>query len=81
MAHAFQGEVLYVRSLRETDSIHRVLRDGEGQHSLWPAAVGVLPGWQVAPDAVSRQDCLAFLEENWTDMRPHSLRLATAPLV
>ncbi|MGP4089515.1 MbtH family NRPS accessory protein [Streptomyces sp. KR55] len=48
---------------------------------LWPAAVDVPPGWQVALDAVSRRDCLAFIEGNWTDMRPHSLRLAMAPPV
>ncbi|MGW7047346.1 MbtH family NRPS accessory protein [Streptomyces avermitilis] len=28
----------------ENDGIYRVLRDGEGQYPLWPAAVDVPPG-------------------------------------
>ncbi|MFG2630356.1 MbtH family protein [Streptomyces sp. NPDC048473] len=65
----------------ENDGIYRVLRNGEEQYPLRPAAFDVPPGWQVALDAVSSQDCLAFIEENWTDMRPHSRRLAMAPPV
>ena len=62
----------------ENDGIYRVLRNEEEQYSLWPATVDVPPGWQVALDGANRQDCLAFIEENWTDMRPGSLRSAMA---
>ncbi|MFE2026210.1 MbtH family protein [Streptomyces hygroscopicus] len=50
-----------------------VLVNEENQHSLWPEFVPVPGGWRVAHPADSRDACLAFIEENWTDMRPASL--------
>jgi uncharacterized protein YbdZ (MbtH family) len=53
----------------------RVLRNDEGQYSLWPEFIDVPAGWfpQYGPD--TKVACLAFLEQNWTDMRPNSLVL------
>jgi MbtH protein len=53
-----------------------VLVNDEGQHSLWPAFVEVPAGWQVAFGEAARQECLDYVEENWTDMRPKSLMRA-----
>ncbi|MCF3122234.1 MULTISPECIES: MbtH family protein [Streptomyces] len=50
-----------------------VLVNDENQHSLWPAGTDVPPGWTVAQEASSRADSLAFVEQNWTDLRPASL--------
>jgi MbtH protein len=50
-----------------------VLVNGEGQYSLWPAFADIPPGWDLAKVASSRDDCLAHIEEHWTDMRPKSL--------
>jgi MbtH protein len=50
----------------------------EGQHSLWPAFVDVAAGWRVVFGEGTRADCLAYVEEHWTDMRPRSLREAMA---
>jgi MbtH protein len=55
-----------------------VLRNGEEQHSLWPAFVDVPEGWQIVFGESTRADCLAFVEENWADIRPKSLRDAMA---
>ena len=55
-----------------------VLRNTEEQHSLWPTFVDVPEGWQVVFGESTRGDCLAFVEENWTDIRPKSLRDAIA---
>lgn len=55
-----------------------VLRNAEEQHSLWPTFADVPEGWVVAFGESSRADCLAFVEENWTDLRPKSLRDAMA---
>ena len=55
-----------------------VLTNDEGQHSLWPAFAGVPAGWDVVFGEDSRANCLAFVEQNWTDMRPRSLREAMA---
>jgi MbtH protein len=53
-----------------------VLVNEEDQHSLWPAFAEVPAGWRVAFGVAGRQECLTYVEENWTDMRPRSLRLA-----
>jgi len=45
----------------------------EGQYSLWPSPVDLPEGWAVAFGEGSRAACLAFIEENWTDMRPKGL--------
>jgi MbtH protein len=50
-----------------------VLINDEGQHSLWPVFADVPDGWEVIFGEAARQDCLDFIETNWTDMRPNSL--------
>ena len=55
-----------------------VLRNAEEQHSLWPTFADVPEGWTVAFGESTRADCLAFVEQNWTDLRPKSLRDAMA---
>lgn len=55
-----------------------VLVNDEDQHSLWPTFAPVPAGWRIAFGAGSRRDCIAYVEENWTDMRPRSLREAMA---
>ncbi|MFF8827729.1 MbtH family protein [Streptomyces sp. NPDC015131] len=63
----------------DQDGTFLVLVNGEGQHSLWPAFAPRPDGWTVALDESTREAALAYVEENWTDMRPLSLREATAP--
>ncbi|GAA0247650.1 mycobactin NRPS accessory protein MbtH [Saccharothrix mutabilis subsp. mutabilis] len=55
-----------------------VLVNDEEQHSLWPAFLQVPAGWRVVFGEQSRAACLAYVEENWTDLRPKSLREAMA---
>jgi len=50
-----------------------VLVNDEGQHSLWPSFVEVPEGWSIAHGKDNREACLAYIEENWTDLRPKSL--------
>jgi MbtH protein len=50
-----------------------VLINDENQHSLWPADIDVPDGWRTVLGPSSRQECLAYVEEHWTDMRPASL--------
>ncbi|WP_069758815.1 MbtH family protein [Streptomyces sp. LUP47B] len=52
---------------------HFVLVNDEGQHSLWPAFAEVPAGWTVVHGRAARQECLAYVERHWTDMRPKSL--------
>ncbi len=55
-----------------------VLVNDEEQHSLWPAFAEVPAGWRVAYGEARRSACLDYVDENWTDMRPKSLREAMA---
>ncbi|PNE43031.1 antibiotic synthesis protein MbtH [Streptomyces noursei] len=50
-----------------------VLCNDEEQHSLWPAFADIPEGWRVVYGEESRQACLEYVENNWTDMRPKSL--------
>ena len=56
----------------ETGTFHALVND-EGQYSLWPSFAEVPDGWDTALEETSRAKALAFVEENWTDMRPKSL--------
>lgn len=55
-----------------------VLVNDEEQHSLWPAFAEVPAGWRVVFGEDSRAACVEYVEKNWTDMRPKSLRDAMA---
>ncbi|MGW1198621.1 MbtH family protein [Streptomyces sp. NPDC002536] len=57
----------------QSDRSYRVLVNSEGQHSLWPATNEVPAGWTTALEAAPREECLAYVETHWTDMRPQSL--------
>jgi MbtH protein len=55
------------------DGIYLVLVNDENQHSLWPEFVDVPAGWSTVFGPDSRPACLAYIETNWTDLRPKSL--------
>jgi MbtH protein len=57
----------------DEDAKYFVLINDEGQHSLWPVFADVPGGWEVIFGEDGRQECLDFIEKNWTDMRPNSL--------
>lgn len=50
-----------------------VLINAEGQFSLWPEFINAPAGWEISHPAASRAECLAFIDRNWTDLRPASL--------
>ena len=54
--------------------VFMVLVNEEGQHSLWPGSKEVPAGWACVHPASSKAEALAYVEANWTDMRPISLR-------
>lgn len=55
-----------------------VLVNDEDQHSLWPVFADIPAGWRVVHGEASRAACLDYVEKNWTDLRPKSLRDAMA---
>ncbi|MFC4604750.1 MbtH family protein [Rhodococcus kronopolitis] len=62
----------------DEDGQFLVLVNGEGQHSLWPVFAEVPAGWVEVHGPSSRQECVTYVETNWTDMRPKSLIEAMA---
>ena len=58
----------------EDDMIYKVVVNDEEQYSLWPADRLSPPGWREVGKEAARAECLAYIKEVWTDMRPLSLR-------
>jgi uncharacterized protein YbdZ (MbtH family) len=62
------------RSVRRRQCQVFVLVNDEEQHSLWPAFADVPAGWRVVYGEADRAACLDYIEQNWPDIRPKSLR-------
>ena len=58
----------------DDDGSFLVLVNDEEQHSLWPTFADVPAGWRVVYGEADRAACLDYIEQNWTDIRPRSLR-------
>lgn len=58
------------------DIVYKVVLNHEEQYSIWPADRENPLGWHDAGMSGSKQACLAYINEVWTDMRPLSLRRA-----
>ncbi len=60
------------------DTRFHVVRNEEGQYSIWPDYKTVPAGWESTGFQGSRDACLAHIDTVWTDMRPLSLQRALA---
>lgn len=58
----------------EDNTIYKVVINHEEQYSIWPADRENPLGWEDVGKSGSKQECLDYIEEVWTDMRPLSLR-------
>ena len=59
---------------KEDTVTYKVVLNDEQQYSIWPADRENASGWRDAGKSGTRQECLAYIKEVWTDMRPLSLR-------
>ena len=59
---------------REDTTIYKVVVNHEEQYSIWPADRENALGWRDAGKSGTKQECLDYIKEVWTDMRPLSLR-------
>lgn len=53
-----------------------VVINDEEQYSIWPADRDPPAGWHRVDKRGPKADCLAYVDQMWTDMRPLSLRKA-----
>jgi MbtH protein len=58
----------------DDQNVYQVVLNHEGQYSLWPVDREVPAGWKQAGKSGTKEECLAYINEVWTDMRPESLR-------
>ncbi len=54
--------------------LYKVVINHEEQYSIWFADREVPAGWKEVGKSGTKQECLDYIEEVWTDMRPLSLR-------
>jgi MbtH protein len=59
---------------QEDTTIYKVVINQEGQYSIWPADRETPAGWRETGKTGQKQECLAYIGEVWTDIRPLSLR-------
>ena len=62
------------REEREDTTTYKVVVNHEEQYSIWPADRENALGWRDAGKIGQKQECLDYIKEVWTDMRPLSLR-------
>jgi MbtH protein len=56
------------------DSRYLVVRNDEEQYSIWNAATEPPQGWYPVGFSGPKAQCLAHIEQVWTDLRPRSVR-------
>ncbi|CCE07027.1 MbtH-like protein [Bradyrhizobium sp. STM 3843] len=57
-----------------SEEIYLVVINGEEQYSIWSAEKAVPAGWREVGKRGPKAECLQYIEDVWTDMRPLSLR-------
>ena len=55
-------------------TVYKAVLNHEEQYSIWPADRENALGWNDAGKSGTKEECLAYIKEVWTDMRPLSLR-------
>jgi uncharacterized protein YbdZ (MbtH family) len=59
---------------REDTTVYKVVVNHEEQYSIWPDYKEIPLGWKDVGKSGMKPECLAYVKEVWTDMRPLSLR-------
>jgi len=59
---------------KEDTTIYKVVVNHEEQYSIWPDYKEMPLGWKEVGKSGLKPECLAYIKEVWTDMRPLSLR-------
>ncbi|RUL77682.1 MbtH family protein [Dyella choica] len=54
--------------------LYEVVVNQEDQYSIWPVGKIVPNGWILVGKQGTKEACLDYIGDVWTDMRPRSLR-------
>jgi len=60
--------------LNEDPTIYQVVVNELEQYSLWPADREPPMGWRPAGKQGTKTECLDYIHEKWSDMRPRTVR-------
>ncbi|MFM0071829.1 MbtH family NRPS accessory protein [Paraburkholderia sediminicola] len=60
----------------DENTTFNVVINHEEQYSIWPDYKDVPAGWRLGGKQGKKEECLAWIDQVWTDMRPLSLRQA-----
>ena len=63
-----------VEQEQEDTTIYNAVVNDEEQYSIWPKDREIPRGWKAVGKSGLKQECLDYIKEVWTDMRPLSLR-------
>lgn len=58
----------------DSSELYYVVKNIEEQYSIWPNYKKIPVGWEAVGEPKPKTECLAYIEQTWTDMRPLSLR-------
>jgi MbtH protein len=72
-AEAWKGDDVSWDEEEDTRT-YKVVINHEEQYSIWPVDRENPLGWNDVGKSGTKQECLDYIEEVWTDMRPLSLR-------
>jgi MbtH protein len=53
---------------------YHVVVNHEEQYSIWPSFKVIPDGWKAVGKSGPKDECLAYIKEVWSDLRPLSLR-------
>ena len=59
----------------DENAVFDVVVNHEEQYSIWPDFKELPLGWKRVGKQGKKQECLAYINEVWPDIRPLSLRL------
>jgi MbtH protein len=60
------------------NEMYEVVVNDEEQYSIWRTELDVPAGWRQVGVRGAKDQCLSYIDETWTDMRPRSVREAMA---
>ena len=63
-----------IQKEEEYKEMYLVLINHEGQYSFWPSYKPIPAGWDAVGGERTKEQCVAYVDEVWTDMTPLSLR-------
>jgi MbtH protein len=60
--------------MSDDSTLYKVVSNHEEQYSVWFADRALPAGWSETGKTGTRDECLAHIDEVWTDLTPKSVR-------